>query len=118
MLGIGIPYLICVPVWSRIVLLVHWGCIVKETKAMHSSRGSGSHPLPSRHDGRVDVVNMWSWPPLIVNGVSLGSDGEEVKMPSPPRTIPNMGSKCPLRFYLYGINNRVSNYSPCSLGLQ
>jgi hypothetical protein len=69
------------------MLLVHWGYFVDGTGVIHSSQGTGPPSLLSRRPSRVDVVDMWAWPPLAVNWVSHGSDGEEVKVPTLPHTI-------------------------------
>jgi hypothetical protein len=58
---------------------------------------------------------VWAWPPYVVSGASRGSDGEEVKALTPPRTIPNVGSERLLQFFHCGINNEVLVHSPCSL---
>jgi hypothetical protein len=76
----------------------------------HSSWSSGSPPLPSRCAGRVDIVDLWGWPPLVVNEVSHGLDGEEVKIPSLARTILNVGYERSPRFCFYGTNNEVLNH--------
>jgi hypothetical protein len=54
----------------------------------------------------------------MVNEASHVLDGEEVEMPSLPRTILNGGSEWLPRFCFYGINSEVPNRSPYSLGLQ
>jgi hypothetical protein len=66
---------------------------------------------------RVNVVDVWVRPPLMVNGKLHSSAGEEVEAPSPPCKILNVGYERSIQFYLYGINNEVPNHSPCSLGL-
>jgi hypothetical protein len=48
--------------------------------------------------------------PLVVNEVSHGLDGEEVKIPSLARTILNVGSERSPRFCFCGINNEVLNH--------
>jgi hypothetical protein len=96
------------------MLPVHWGCLIDETEVVQSSQSSGSPPMPSRCASWVDVIDMWVCPPLTVIGVH-GSDGKEVKMPSLPYTILNVGSERPLRFLLHGINGEVPNCSPSSL---
>jgi hypothetical protein len=61
--------------------------------------------LPSCYAGRVDIVDVWGWPPLMVNEVSHDLDGGEVETPSLPCTISNVGSKWSPQFCFYGINS-------------
>jgi hypothetical protein len=98
------------------MLPVHWGCFIDEIEVAHSSQSSGSSPLLYCYANRVDVADVWAWPPLTVNGVH-GSNGEEDEMPSPPCTILNVDSRWLLQFLLHGISGEVLNYLPCSLGL-
>jgi hypothetical protein len=87
------------------VLLVCWGCFVNGIGVAHSSQSSRSPPLPSCYAGRVDIVDVWGWPPLMVNEVSHDLDGGEVETPSLPCTISNVGSKWSPQFCFYGINS-------------
>jgi hypothetical protein len=75
------------------VLLVCWGYFIDETKATHSSESGGMSSLQSHRAGRVDVVELWAWPPLALNRALCSSDSEEVKAPSPLRTISDLGSE-------------------------
>jgi hypothetical protein len=76
---------------------------------MHSSWSSGSPPLLSRCTSEVDVVDVWGGSLLVVNEASHGLDGEEVEMPSLPRTILNVRSRWSPRFCFYGINSELPN---------
>jgi hypothetical protein len=75
------------------VLLVCWGFFIDETVAIHSSQRGGSFSLLSHRASRVDVIDVWVWPPVVVNGVLHGSNGEEVEALILLRTIPDVGSK-------------------------
>jgi hypothetical protein len=98
MLGIRIPYLVCIPRMESchiagLLGLVHWW-----TEDTRSSRSGGSPSLLPWHTSWVDVVAMWARSPLVDNGALLGLDGKEVDAPSVPRTILDVGSEWPLRF--------------------
>jgi hypothetical protein len=75
------------------VLLVCWGYFIDETEATHSSESGGTSSLLSHRAGWVDVVEPRAWPPLALNRALRSSDSEEVKAPSPLRTILDLGSE-------------------------
>jgi hypothetical protein len=75
------------------VLLVCWGYFIDETEATHSSESGVTPSLLSHRAGRVEVVELWAWPPLALNRALRISDSEEVKAPSPLRTISDLGSE-------------------------
>jgi hypothetical protein len=114
MLEIGIPYLVCLLHAELCRVASSLGYSVDGTNATNSSQSSGSPSLPFCHASWVDVLDVWVWSPLVMNGTSCGSGGEEVKKPILPRNIPNVGSELSLQFYLYGINSEVPNHSSCS----
>jgi hypothetical protein len=93
MLGIEIPYLVCL---LRVVLrhvAGSLGYFVDGIDATHSSQCSGSPSLPFYHASRVNIVDMWVRLLLTVNRTSYRLGGEEVEAPSPPRSILNVGSE-------------------------
>jgi hypothetical protein len=98
MLGIRIPYLVCVPHMmshrtAGLLVLLH-----RFTEATHSSRSGGSPSLLPWHASWVDVVDVWARSPLTVNGALHDLNHEEVEARSMPLTIPDVGSEWPLRF--------------------
>jgi hypothetical protein len=68
---------------------------------MHSSRSrgrDGSPLLPLCHTRWVDVADVRAPSPLAVSEALCGLGGKKAEAPSPPRTIPNVGSEWPLQF--------------------
>jgi hypothetical protein len=88
-LGIEIPYLVCLLRVELCHVAGSLGDPVDGIDATHSSQSSGSPSLLFCRTSWVDVVDVWVRPPLVVNGMAHGSGGEEVKEPSPPRNILN-----------------------------
>jgi hypothetical protein len=111
MLRIGNSYLICIPHTES-------PCFANGREDSPVSWSSHSPFLLSCHTGWIAIVDVWDWSPLAVNEASHGLGGEEVKTPSPPRTILIVVPERLLWFCLSSINSKVLNHSSCSLGLQ
>jgi hypothetical protein len=111
MLRIGISYLNCIPRTES-------HRVTNGREAWSFSWSSHSPFSPSCHTDWFTIVDVWDQSPLVVNKASHSPGGEEVKTPSPPRTISIMGPERPLSFCLSSINSEVLHRSSCSLGLQ
>jgi hypothetical protein len=101
MLGIGVPYLICVPRMELCRAIGLLGLLHRGTKATHSSQNRGPDGSPSllpHHAGWINIIDMRARSPLAVSGALHGLGGKKAKAPSTPRTIPGVGFEQPLRF--------------------
>jgi hypothetical protein len=76
MLGIRIPYLVCIPRVESCRIAGLLGLLHRRTVATDSTQSGGPPSLLPCHASWVDVVDVLARSPLAVDGVVLGPDGE------------------------------------------